>query len=510
MLQIRNLTITYQKDLRVLIDDFSYTLNRGDRTVVIGEEGNGKSTLLKWIYDPSLISGYADAEGTRTMPGEVLGYLSQELEEKDRDKTIFEFLSEEERFFELTAHEITEISRQTGIPSERFWSDQKMNTLSGGEKVKIRMARILASAATILLLDEPTNDLDIETLEWMERWLNETDKGVMYVSHDETFIERTATRIIHMELLRRKQSSRITAVSLPYREYIDRRLADEEHQRQMAVSERKEDAARMERFRRIHDRVEHEQATISRQDPAGGRLLKKKMHAVKSMEKRFEKQRENMTEMPVKEEAIFFDFPAGCEIPSGKMILDLHLQELCAPDGTRLSGPIDLSVFGGAHVCIFGRNGTGKTTLLKKIRDILQMREDIRMAYMPQNYEDLLDLSRTPIEFLAPSGSREDVTRARSYLGSMRYTTDEMTHACSDLSGGQKAKVLLLKMILDESNVLILDEPTRNFSPLSSPVIRSVLRSFRGAVIAVSHDRKYIAEAADTVYSMDAEGLHRQ
>ena len=119
MLQIRNLTITYQKDLRVLIDDFSYTLNRGDRTVVIGEEGNGKSTLLKWIYDPSLISGYADAEGTRTMPGEVLGYLSQELEEKDRDKTIFEFLSEEERFFELTAH-ATLVSMTVGIRVRRL------------------------------------------------------------------------------------------------------------------------------------------------------------------------------------------------------------------------------------------------------------------------------------------------------------------------------------------------------------------------------------------------------
>ena len=509
MLQIRNLTITYKKDLRVFLRDFSYTLNRGDKAVIIGEEGNGKSTLLKWIADPALVESYAECKGTLSCTQEVLRYLPQELSEEDKGKTVYAFLCEEERFAECTPHELAQITRSTGIPSERFYSDQLMSTLSGGEKVRIQLARILAGSPTILLLDEPTNDLDLATLEWLEGYIAETDCGVLYVSHDETFIERTADRVLHIELLKRKTESRVTAANIPYRDYIERRLRDEEHQLQNALSERREDAARMERYRRIHDKVEHQQRTVSRQDPHTARLLKKKMHSVKAMGKRFEKQRENMTEIPIKEEAVFFDFPETCRIPAGKVILDLHMDALVRPDGTILASPIDLVIAGPTRVCIIGDNGCGKTTLLKHIRDILAEREDLRMAYMPQNYEDLLEMDRTPVEFLAGNGDLESITKARSYLGSMRYTTDEMTHACRDLSGGQKAKVVLLKMILDESNVLILDEPTRNFSPLSAPVIRDVLQRFGGTVIAVSHDRKFIEEVPDIVLKMDENGLHR-
>ena len=128
---------------------------------------------------------------------------------------------------------------------------------------------------------------------------------------------------------------------------------------------------------------------------------------------------------------------------------------------------------------------------------------------MPQNYEDLLDLDITPVEFLAPEKDKESVTKARQYLGAMRYTTNEMEHAIRDLSGGQKAKVLLLKMNLDEADVLLLDEPTRNFSPLSSPVIRKMIAEFGGCVISVSHDRMFIQETARTVCVLDENGLHR-
>ena len=126
---------------------------------------------------------------------------------------------------------------------------------------------------------------------------------------------------------------------------------------------------------------------------------------------------------------------------------------------------------------------------------------------MPQNYEDMLDMGKTPVEFLSASYEKEDMTRARTFLGSVKYTTDEMEHDCSMLSGGQKAKLLFLKMIMDGCNVLVLDEPTRNFSPMSNPVIRNVLREFEGAVISVSHDRKFIREVADKVYGLYEDGL---
>ena len=197
-------------------------------------------------------------------------------------------------------------------------------------------------------------------------------------------------------------------------------------------------------------------------------------------------------------------------MPAGKVILDLFLERLSVPGGGEnriLAENVRLTVRGPEKVCIVGRNGAGKTTLLRRIAEELQKREDIRAAYMPQDYEELLDMSKTPVEYLCQSGEKEEITRIRTFLGSMKYTADEMNHSIGELSGGQKAKVLLLKMSLSGAEVLILDEPTRNFSPLSGPVIREVLREYGGAIISISHDRKYISEVCDSVYELTEEGL---
>ena len=162
---------------------------------------------------------------------------------------------------------------------------------------------------------------------------------------------------------------------------------------------------------------------------------------------------------------------------------------------------------GSKKICIVGQNGIGKTTLLKKIASNLLERKDIRAEYIPQNYEDVLDLTQTPVDFLDTTGDKEERTRIRTYLGALKYTADEMERPIAELSGGQKAKVLLLKMSLSGTNVLILDEPTRNFSPLSGPVIRKMLSEFSGAIISISHDRKYIKEVCDTVYELTEKGL---
>ncbi|MCR4952423.1 MAG: ATP-binding cassette domain-containing protein [Solobacterium sp.] len=508
MLQIRNLTITYNKDRRVLLDDFSLTLNSGDKAALIGEEGNGKSTLLKWIADPELISDYAEARGIRTVTGERIGYLPQELPEEDREKTVYAYLSEEERFTEQTPKDLARLAARMKLPADMFYSDQKLATLSGGEKVRIQTARILMKDPTVLLLDEPSNDLDIAMLEWTEQLIREFRGAVLFISHDEILIENTANRIVHLELLNRKTVCRHTIVNTGYREYMERRSDLYDRQMQKAMSERREEAERMERFRRIQQRVDHELNSVSRQDPHSGRLLKKKMQSVKSMEKRFERERENMTRIPQQEEAILFFFGEESRIPYGKKILDLSLKELKIEENV-LARDIVLQISGPQKVCIIGRNGCGKSTLLKKIREELKERTDIRCAYMPQEYTDLLEMDQTPVQYLAPDMDRESVTRVRNLLGSMRYTTDEMEHPIRELSGGQKAKIFFLKMNLEHANVLILDEPTRNFSPLSQPVIRSVLKEFGGTIISVSHDRRYIAETTDTVFELTENGLRK-
>ena len=541
MIQVKHLYLTHKKDLRPLLSDFSFALNPGDKTVIIGEEGNGKSTLLKWLVSPALVEDYVEAEGERITGGAKIGYLPQELPAEEKERTLYAFFCEEEQFFQWSPKELSKLAQEMGLPSDFYYGEQQMYTLSGGEKVKAQMARILLGEPDVLLLDEPSNDIDIETLEWMERLIGETDRPVLYISHDETLIERTANVVIHLEQIRRKTVSRHTVARMPYREYLIQRERVMDNQMQEALNERRQERIRREKLNRIMQRVEHEQNTISRQNPHGGQLLKKKMKAVKSMERRFDKAAGQMTRKPEEEEAILLRFDPEIRIPEGKTVLDFHLDTLTAGneeiwmdgyaghfqaddavsgqnrqanEGERtdeapriLAKNIELLVRGPEKVCIIGKNGVGKTTLLRRIAAELLSRQDIRASYMPQNYEELLNLDETPVDYLSESGDKEEITKIRTWLGSMKYTADEMNHPVRELSGGQKAKIFLLKMNLSGANVLILDEPTRNFSPLSNPVIRQVLSDFGGAIISISHDRKYIEEVCQTVYELTEEGM---
>ena len=509
MLQIRNLKLTHKKDLRVILDDFNLVLNDGDKAVIIGEEGNGKSTLMKWIYDPVSIDNYIEAEGTKITGGEKLGYLPQEMSEEDKSKTVYEYFTDEELFWNKTPKELAEIARKFGMSPEFLYSEQTMGSLSGGEKVKTQLMRLFIQDATVLLLDEPSNDIDIATLELLEKTINEWKHILLFISHDETLIERTANMVIHIEQIVRKTKARYTVAKLPYRKYAEERLHNFERQEQQAFNDRRAKMIRDEKYRKLMQNVQNALSNCSRQAPGVGKNLKDKMHTVKSMEKRFEREDEKMTEMPEQEEAIFFKLgDKNSYIPAGKIVIEYALSKLTTPDESRvLAEDIFLRIKGSEKICIIGANGAGKTTLLKKIAEELLNRTDIKAEYMPQNYEDKLNMDMTPVDFLDKSGDKEERTRIRTYLGSLKYTADEMEHPIRELSGGQKAKVLLLNMSLSGANVLILDEPTRNFSPLSGPVIRKMLREFPGAVISISHDRKYIDEVCDMVYELNNEGL---
>ena len=508
MLQIRGLTIIHRKDLRVLLKEFDMTLNPGEKCAVIGEEGNGKSTLLKLIYDASLVDDYVEVSGQISRNGMILGYLPQELLKQDTERSVLDYCQQTDSFWEQSPRDLAELAGRLAFPVDLFFEDRPMGSLSGGERIKIQLACLLMTQPDVLLLDEPSNDLDLETLEWLEAFLQTCPQAVLYISHDETLLERTAEMVVHLELVRRKTLPRWTVARLPYYEYVNQRLRKIDHQTQMARREQADYRMKMEKFRQIQSKVEHRQRTISRQDPHGGQLLKKKMHAVQSMGKRFEREKERMTQLPDVEEAIFLRFSENCSIPAGKVILDLDLPYLTVGEHC-LAENIRLHVEGPEKICIIGRNGVGKTTLLKKIAEQLLPRTDLKTAYMPQNYQELLPFDLTPVEYLNRSGSREEATVIRNHLGSVKYTTQEMEHPIGEMSGGQKAKLLFIKLILDGADVLILDEPTRNFSPLSNPVIREILQSFRGTIISVSHDRKYMDEVCDKLYGLTEEGLTR-
>ena len=507
MLQVRKLHIAMKKDLRELARDFTFALNPGDKAAIIGEEGNGKSTLLKLIYDENLVEGYVEWSGAIQKDGMILGYLSQELPAEDRDKTAYEFCCGEEAFLDSSPKEVADAAAKLRFPADLFYSDRKMGTFSGGEKVKLRMALLTLRRPDCYLLDEPSNDLDIETLEWLESFIRECPQPVLYISHDEMLLENTANVIIHLEQLRRKTLPRYTVARMGYRRYVEERLSKFAHQEQVAKKEREEERKRQEKLRKIEQKVQHQLDNIAYSDRDHvGKMLKKKMKSVKSMEHRFDREREDMTEFPDSEEAILVGFGPDTAVPGGKTVVDFTLPRLEA-GGELLARNIRLYVRGAEHVCIIGNNGAGKTTLLRQIAKELLPRRDLKAAYMPQDYGETVDQGQTPVEFLAKSGEKEELTRVKTYLGSMKYTPEEQGHSIAELSGGQKAKLFFLKMILDGANVLVLDEPTRNFSPLSGPVIRGILRDFPGCIISVSHDRRYIGEACGTLYRMTPGGL---
>ena len=237
MLQIKNLTITHKKDLKTLIRDFTWALNPGDKAAVIGEEGNGKSTFLKLLYDPELVEDYVEYSGEILKGGLKLGYLPQELDERCKSMSLLNYFEESAVFYNHTYKELARIGKTLDLDPELFYSDQRMGTLSGGEKVKAGMARILMDDPDVLLLDEPSNDIDLETLTWLEDFIKKCEKPIVYVSHDETLLENTANVVLHFEQLRRKTLPRYTVARTDYGTYVRKRLSKMEHQAQMARKE---------------------------------------------------------------------------------------------------------------------------------------------------------------------------------------------------------------------------------------------------------------------------------
>jgi len=529
MLEIKNLSIRISSTDRPLVENFNFALSAGDKAVIIGEEGNGKSTLLKLVYNEAMIEGYCQHTGQIIRKGQ-LAYLPQVFPEEKLNTTVEEYLHGDD--------DIPRLLPRLGLAASFLSSSQPVRTLSGGEKIKIQLAKILAGEPDILLLDEPTNDLDLPTLEWLEGFILSCREPILFISHDETLIENTANVIIHMEQLIRKTKSKITVWRGGYSDYVKTRNLAFDKQTQVARKQRAEHKAQMARWQQIHDRVEHEGRNIAKADrDAAGRLLKKKMKAVKSTGKRLDRQAEDFLEIPETEDAILTKFDPAAAIPQGKVILELNLPGLWVASGVasrlgpqqamvigsdskqhvgdssdtlasrQLTGLILLNIHGPRRIGIIGKNGTGKSTLLKEIWETVHGRKDITAAYMPQDYTEVLDYNMPVIDFLATNMRKDTITKVRTYLGSMKFTPDEMLGRIGQLSGGQKAKILFLDMVLKNANVLLLDEPTRNFSPLSQPEIRATLKNFGGAIISVSHDRKYLDEVCEIVYELTDNGL---
>ena len=498
MIEIKNLSIKVND--RYLIKDLTLNLNKNDKLAIIGEEGNGKSTLLKCIINKC---NYAEITGLINLNNNKIGYLEQNIKEKYRNQKVNDYIFINDIDYYNKINSFYKYLEILNLKDDIL--DKYLNILSGGEKIKVAILKLLLDDNDVLFLDEPTNDLDIETLLWLESFINRVDIPIIYISHDETLLSKTANMILHIESLKRKTECKHTLLKIKYDDYVNLRLRTISHQTQIHNFERKELEKREEKLKKQKQRVEFEQNNISRSDPHGGRLLKKKMHNIKSQERKLENI--DITEKPDPEEAINFNFEE-VYIPNNKKIVNLYLETLKVKNNI-LSKNIELNISGNEHTCIIGKNGVGKTTLIRTIYDNLKDRKDIKVGYMPQNYSEVFSNYDNVLDYITNSSkNKEELTKARMYLGNMKFTGEEMTGKINNLSGGSKAKLILMKLVLDKCDVLVLDEPTRNVSPLSNPVIRKILKEFNGTIISVSHDRKYIEEVANKLYILTNNGLN--
>ena len=503
MLQIKNLGINLIKDDRDLLKDFDLTLNPGDKVGLIGEEGNGKSILLKTITRRKSVEKYANISGQIHKKYEIIGYLPQSLDGKSLEMTVGSYMNQVLDMSLLDYNKLYKYLDQFSLDEDLVFGKLKLGDLSGGERIKVLLLFELLKEPTVFLFDEPTNDLDYKSASFITKLMKDMKIPLIFVSHDPELLRKVANRLVHLEQVHRRQIPKHTVFNGPYDRYVKERANQIRIQNARANKDREEFAKKAEKYRKVYDSVNH--AINATKNDIEGKNLKDKMSSVKSLGRRLDKEKENLTQRPDIEDAIGIFFDDSIEIANSKVVLDFKSDKLLAGEKI-LSYNIDLKIIGPEKICIVGKNGAGKTTLLKEIYKHLE-KSNLKIGYMPQDYFGKLKDFETPISYLAKDSSKDEKTRVSNLLGSLNFSREEMERSLKSLSGGQKAKVFFAKMNMDGAEVLLLDEPTRNLSPLSQPEIIESLKSYKGAIIGVSHDRDFIKEVFDQVYKLDFSGL---
>ena len=523
MLIISKLSLILKKDLRVLIKDFSLTVNKKDKIGIIGEEGNGKSSLLKAIYNQEEASKYLEIKGTINIKNEKIGYLPQMVEKELLEKSVNELLNEKIDYSLLDYKKYYFYIDKFNLDEEKLLSSSLLvGNLSGGERIKLFLLIELMKEPTVLLLDEPSNDLDLLSLNLLEELITNLDIPVIFISHDEHFLSRCANRIVHIESLKSKSEARVSVKNLSYDDYYRTREDFLDKNIREFNKDKENFEKKIEKYNRVYQSVNYALNIVSRQAPSVAKNLKDKMHSIKSMEKRYIKEKENLTQKYEVEDAINLKFDnldkgrSGSSnskinylVDANKEVLDLNIDSLKVNSGiTLIDKQISLYIKGAKKVALIGENGVGKTTLLRLIYHELKKNTSFQVGYMSQNYEDELLNYLSPLDYLSKTlnvSNKEELTKIQTYLGSLKLTYEEMNRSISSLSGGEKAKIFFAKLILEKDNVMLLDEPTRNISPLSNKTFINSIKEYNGVLIAVTHDRNFVYQVFDDIYELNKE-----
>lgn len=490
-----------------IFKDVSFMVDKGEKIGLVGANGSGKTTLLKCLLHPD----YADGGMVKFDSSINVGYVEQgfegigeesiwdfmmaadkelirlrrsmaELEQKVADgseENLKKYASVMQRYEHIEGYnyeaKIKMVLMGLDFP-ESNWN-MRADRLSGGQKTRLMLAGALVSSPEFLILDEPTNHLDIKMMEWLEGYLRAFKGGLLIVSHDRAFLDNVATRILEME------GGALQSFNGNYSRYL------EQKEIQMKTEQAAYDAQQ--------EHIAREEAYI-RRFKAG---IKSKM--ARGRQSRLD--RLERLDRPVEQETFTLKLPPADESAERVVIMD----ELTAGYGdNRLVRDISVVLNKGRKVGLIGANGSGKTTLLKTILGEIppvsgkvKLGNRVQVGYFSQSYERLNPDQTLFDNFLDEYGFTNEQTR--SVLGGMLFHGDEVFKEIGTLSGGQKARLVLLKLVLDGANLLVLDEPTNHLDIPAQEAVEAALEVFDGTVLIVSHDRYFLSEIVDRVWEIE-------
>ena len=518
---IRLDNISKQQGHQILFIEAAAVLQKGEKAGLVGPNGAGKTTLFRMItgteqpdegqvsVDRGVSIGYfsqdvgemsgrsavaevMDGAGPVSVVALELKKLEAAMADPERadkmDEIIARYGEVQARFEELDGYALETRAREVlaGLSFSQEMMDGDVGALSGGWKMRVALGRILLMRPDVMLLDEPSNHLDLESLIWLEQFLQGYDGALMMTSHDREFINRIITKVIEID------GGSLTTYSGNYEFY----------EQQRALNERQQQA-----------QFERQQAMLAKEIKFIERFKARASHAaqVQSRVKKLEKI--ERVDPPRRRQTVAFDFlPAP---RSGEDVVSLKNVHKRYGSRTIYEG-FDFMIRRRERWCVMGVNGAGKSTLLKLVAGSTEPDDgsvtvggSVRMGYFAQHAMDLLDGDRTVFQSLEDAFPQAGQGSLRALAGCFGFSGDDVEKRCRVLSGGEKARLVMAKVLYDPPNFLVLDEPTNHLDLATKEMLISALSEFEGTMLFVSHDRHFLAALSNRVLELTPDGVHR-